>query len=236
MTFSRALPASLLLTAALLLAAAPSVPAESAVPADPHAGHDGSGAAAKVSAGDPGRGQTFYQVCQTCHGPEGQGDPVQRAPQIAGQHEWYVVTQVSNFRAGVRGAHPQDTTGAQMRAMSMTLPNAQGVLDVAAYIQTFPDRRAPRTMQDGDVARGEELFRQCAVCHGVDARGNPVFGAPRLLGQADWYLLTQLQKLKAGIRGHHPDDDRGLQMSSVAQMLRDEADMKAVIAYLATLP
>jgi hypothetical protein len=38
----------------------------------------------------------------------------------------------------MRGAHPDDVYGAQMRAMSLTLADTTAMLDVVAYIKTLP--------------------------------------------------------------------------------------------------
>jgi len=186
--------------------------------------------------GDPQAGAQYYAVCKTCHGDQGEGNPKQNAPRIAGQQQDYLLRQVTHFRAGVRGAHPGDAFGAQMRAMSMTLPSDQAVRDVVAYVSTFPDH-ATKASLHGDLERGREIFRQCAACHGAQGLGNAAFGAPRIAGQWDWYLLRQLQNLRVGVRGHHPDDHYGLQMSSVVSgLLQEDEDMRAVIAYLESLP
>jgi hypothetical protein len=37
----------------------------------------------------------------------------------------------------MRGTHPQDTTGAQMRAMSLTMEDDRAMRDVVAYIRTL---------------------------------------------------------------------------------------------------
>jgi hypothetical protein len=38
----------------------------------------------------------------------------------------------------MRGVHPDDIYGAQMRAMSMTLVDTTAMLDVVAYIKSLP--------------------------------------------------------------------------------------------------
>jgi cytochrome c oxidase subunit 2 len=48
-----------------------------------------------------------------------------------------MLTQLVNFRAGVRGAKAGDTSGALMRPMSMTLADEQAMRDVIAYITTL---------------------------------------------------------------------------------------------------
>lgn len=189
----------------------------------------------QASTGDPAAGRALYQVCKTCHGEAGEGNRALRAPQIAGQADWYMIRQLRNFKRGVRGASPADVTGAQMRAMAMTLLDEQAVRDVVAFVGTLPGKRPSASIQ-GNAEHGREIFRQCAVCHGEGAQGIELFGAPRLNVQADWYLVAQLEKLKAGIRGRHPADHRGLQMSTVTALLENEDDVSDVVAYIGSLP
>ena len=59
------------------------------------------------------------------------------APALAGRTDWYLVTQLRNYRAGLRGADPADSSGQQMRAMAATLPDEAAVNDVVAYIDTL---------------------------------------------------------------------------------------------------
>lgn len=56
----------------------------------------------KVTAADAKRGAELYQACITCHGEKGEGNPEQEAPKIARQHDWYIVTQLKNFREKTR--------------------------------------------------------------------------------------------------------------------------------------
>ena len=55
-----------------------------------------------------------------------------------------------------------------------------------------------------DMARGGELYKQCIACHGDKGDGNPAQKAPRLSGQHDWYILKQLQDMKAGVTRKNP--------------------------------
>jgi cytochrome c553 len=90
-----------------------------------------------------------------------------------------------------------------------------------------------------DVERGAELFQLCAQCHGGDGGGRQAFLAPNLTGLPEWYLLGQLRNFHSGLRGMHPDDFAGLRMYPMAKTFRGEsadADMQAVVAYIATLP
>ncbi len=58
---------------------------------------------------------------------------------------------------------------------------------------------------------------------------------PPLANRSDWYLLDQLKKFKAGIRGADPRDPIAIMMRSMAMTLADEQAMKDVIAYIGTL-
>ena len=52
----------------------------------------------------------------------------------------------------------------------------------------------------GDAARGEAEFEVCAVCHGEQGEGFEKYGAPRIGGQEDWYIVTSLKNFRAGLR------------------------------------
>ena len=91
-----------------------------------------------IADGDAAKGKVFYdQVCKTCHGPDGSGIEAMNGPAINHGSDWYQLTQIKNFKAGVRGADPKDTTGMLMRPMAMTLPDDQAIRDVVAYITTL---------------------------------------------------------------------------------------------------
>ena len=86
----------------------------------------------------------------------------------------------------------------------------------------------------GDANKGKTLYMTCGACHGVGGMGNEALGAPKLAGQSGWYLVAQLKKFKAGIRGSHPEDTWGKAMAPMAKMLGD-ADAEDVVAYILTL-
>lgn len=87
--------------------------------------------------GDANAGRQLYTTCAACHGRNGEGNEALGAPQLAGQNDWYLVTQLQNFKAGYRGSHPEDTRGAQMQPMARTLSNEQAIRNVVAYINTL---------------------------------------------------------------------------------------------------
>ena len=89
----------------------------------------------KGSAND---GQRLYvSTCGACHGPDGRGLQATNAPGLKGMSDWYLVTQLKNFKQGIRGAHPQDMHGSQMVLMSKILPDDLRIDDLVAYINTL---------------------------------------------------------------------------------------------------
>ena len=89
------------------------------------------------ASGDVSKGKSYYTVCITCHGQNAEGYRALNSPKLAGQHDWYLIRQLQNFKSGVRGGHPQDIYGLQMRPMAQTLADDQAIQDVVAYIKTL---------------------------------------------------------------------------------------------------
>ena len=87
--------------------------------------------------GDNVAGRQAYQSCAACHGAQGMGNEALGAPQLAGQNDWYLVTQLKNFKAGYRGTHPEDRYGSQMVPMAQMLADDQAIINVVSYINTL---------------------------------------------------------------------------------------------------
>jgi cytochrome c oxidase subunit 2 len=184
--------------------------------------------------GNPAAGQPLYAICATCHGAQGEGNQALNAPKIAGQSAWYLRRQLRSFKEGIRGAHPDDVYGQQMAPMTATLVDERAIENVIAYIQTFPDTPAEATVT-ADLDRGRSLYVSCSACHGVNGRGNASTNAPRAAGMSDWYLARQLKNFKQGIRGGHPHDLYGQQMSLMSVTLVDDQAIDDVVAYVTSL-
>ena len=99
-------------------------------------------------------------------------------------------------------------------------------------------RRYAQTLQQakGDVAAGQAAYAVCSSCHGAKGEGNKDLGAPKLAGQGAWYLTRQLHDFKSGVRGTQEQDTYGKQMVPFAATLVDEAAVRNVVAYIASLP
>ncbi len=85
---------------------------------------------------------------------------------------------------------------------------------------------------------GQELYASWTSCHGPDGYGNSTkhVEAPAIAGLPAWYLEAQFYKFRTGVRGAHPDDFAGLRMRPMSRQMLNDAEIKAVVAYVAALP
>lgn len=178
----------------------------------------------------------LYTTCVACHGAKGEGNKALNAPAIASQEAWYVARQLNNFKAGIRGAHPKDMYGMQMRPMAMTLPNEDAINKVSEHIASLPaPAKEDMAGFGGDAAKGKTLYVTCTACHGAKGEGNKALNAPKIATLPSWYLVRQLQNFKAGIRGADPKDTYGAQMRPMSMTLANDQAIKDVVAYIKSL-
>lgn len=193
-------------------------------------------------------GQQLFTRCINCHGKDAQGMTAGtlKVPSIAGLDAWYIEGQLNKFRSDVRGAHPEDTKGLMMRAMSRSLANDAEVKAVAAYIASLP-RKVEQHDPSANIERGKQLYTMvCLACHGANSQGNPDpnIHAPSQVALESWYIQEQLVKFRTGVRGSLKD----LEALRMVPMVRDalpamakglgatvaEAD-RDILAYINTL-
>lgn len=94
--------------------------------------------------GDPARGLELSRYCLRCHGERGQGYKAPKiikyrshyGPRLAGQHDWYLIRQIQNFRDGLRGSN-EDKPTLYMQSEVKSLTKEQDILDLVAYIGTL---------------------------------------------------------------------------------------------------
>ena len=80
------------------------------------------------------KGEVHYKLCIACHGADGKGNAQLKAPGLVKRSDWYLLTQLRNYKTGVRGNDPKrDPVGMTMRPITMML-DEQAMLDVVAYI------------------------------------------------------------------------------------------------------
>ncbi len=171
-------------------------------------------------AADREAGRKKAQACVACHGPGGVStNPA--VPSIAAQPKQFITTQLVMFREGNR----KDPL---MSPIAANMSNAD-INDIAEHLTTLPLAPASRTSGEAIVATGKRLTEQyhCVSCHGPALMGQQHI--PRLAGQQQQYLLTQLRGFRAGTRF-----DMDGNMSAAVQGLSD-ADAQVLASYLSAL-
>ena len=143
---------------------------------------------------------------------------------------WFTPTRIGSY----------DALCEQLCGMAHFTMRGRVVVDTEADFQGWlarqPTFASARAEVAGDAAAGQAAYAVCSACHGPQAEGNPQLNAPKLAGQASWYLVRQLQDFKRGIRGGGGKDTLSTQMVPFAATLPDDAAIKNVVAYIATLP
>ena len=174
--------------------------------------------------------------CSACHGPAGEGVRALGGPALTQLSADYLARQLTHFVTGIRGTHSDDNAGKRM-ALSVANLSEDDIPGLATLITTELPPAQPTSTIAGDAARGEDYYINiCSACHGGNALGNDLLGAPALAGVSDWYLKSSYQGYLEGTRGHHPDDSYGAQMARLAPALARGGDINDVIAYIAMLP
>ena len=177
----------------------------------------------------------FKQVCAQCHGPRGQGRVDLKTPSIAGLPDWYVKIQIGKFQKDWRGTKPEDVQGVQMHAIARTL-DPEAIRDVSGYIESLKLIPTKVTLKGGNSKRGAELYRDlCMECHRFNGRGELAFRSSQLIGLQDWYIVSQLKKYRAGLRGAEKEDLDGTKMLRITNQMTDDnfIDLSAHLAELA---
>jgi cytochrome c553 len=138
--------------------------------------------------------QRYAQVCASCHGVDGKG-AANLAPSLAGQHSFYVITQLFLFKNERR-------SNVAMNALIKEFNNddLRGFSDL---IGKFPALSAQPNSDIPDPLRmtqGKELANkhQCMSCHGGQLSGGQQ--VPRLAGQHEDYLKRVLTEFRQGKR------------------------------------
>lgn len=183
----------------------------------------------------PERGAALWDTCAACHCDAGEGNRAYHAPAIAGMPEWFVTSQLTKFKEGIRADHPDDVAGLRMRPMARSLMLEGDLESISEHVASMPAVTPAPTYLEPDLEAGKASYMVCTACHGPDGRGNEALKAPSLVGQSDWYLVAQLQKFKSKIRGSNAKDVEGAQMLGMAATLKDEQAMINVIAYAQSL-
>ena len=178
--------------------------------------------------GDAAAGQAKSAICAACHGADG-NSMVPNWPRLAGQHEQYLVRQVTLIQSGARPVP-------EMLGIVPGL-SAQDIADLAAWFSS--QSSSGGVADESQVALGERIFRAgnaesgvpaCMACHGPAGEGNPLAGYPALAGQHAVYTSNMLTRFRKG-ENWGQDDASSQVMNGVAAELTDE-EITAVASYI----
>jgi len=178
--------------------------------------------------GDASAGQAKSAICAACHGADG-NSMVPNWPKLAGQHEQYLVRQVSLIQSGARPVP-------EMMGIVPGL-SAQDIADLAAFFAS--QTKAGGVADEAQLVLGERIFRAgnaesgvpaCMACHGPAGEGNPLAGYPALAGQHATYTGNMLTRFRKG-ENWGQDDASSQVMNGVAAELTDE-EIAAVSSYI----
>jgi cytochrome c553 len=173
-------------------------------------------------------------ACAPCHGAQGEGTKDVYFPRLAGKPAGYLFNQLESFKDGRRHYPP-------MNYLLEFLPDPF-LKEIAQHFaeQHPPNEPPPIPEVSQDVLRhGQELATNgasereipaCVSCHGKQFTGIEP-GIPGLLGLRTTYISAQLGAFRYGTRTALSPDC----MQIVAARLTED-DVKAVAAYLASLP
>lgn len=174
-----------------------------------------------VAAGDPAAGEAQAPVCAACHGQDGATGLDPSYPNLAGQNERYLTSQLEMIRDGVRDI--------PLMAGQLTGKSDADLANLAAYYASLPPKIGQAAGDDASLAQAEQIYRggiadkgvpACSACHAPTGSGNAPAGYPHIGGQASVYTVAQLTAYREGER--RTDDGYGGMMRGVAGGLTDK--------------
>ncbi len=149
--------------------------------------------------------RNLFQVnCAQCHGSDGGG--AKGFPNLTdGNWQW--------------GGDPDTVVQTIMAGRMAVMPpwgpvlGAQGVDQVVAYVQQLSGQQADASL----AGAGKTIFEtNCAACHGIDGKGNPMLGSPNLTDDI-WLYGSDSATLHATVT-----NGRNGQMPAFAERLGPE--------------
>ena len=208
-------------------------------------------------------GKVVYEsTCKACHGENGEGGTqTGNGPNLTILDEEYFRKHYTMIMEGKR-SRTDNAEGKIDGAKNMkdTLEKAIIPADYTPekdkkftaehyelaikYVLSLPEASSKHATEadtaayGGDAAAGKLKYAICATCHGPNGEGgkfNPTAPAPRIAGQADWYVIHQVKNFKENVRGNDPSDVPAMQMKAMSMTLATDKDIKDVAAYIKTL-
>lgn len=180
----------------------------------------------RTGSGDPVAGKEKSQICQGCHGMNGNSTD-ELIPKLAGQYDDYIIKQMRNYQAGIRSHEI-------MNGMAAPL-SEKDLADIAAYFADqaimkgkggTPNEKGKNIYLKGNIS---EMVMTCVYCHGDGGKGiNPSTGMyPVIGGQHKAYLMKQLKDFREDNRMNSPN----IIMNRIVRSLSD-SDLDALAEYI----
>ena len=164
--------------------------------------------------------QLFGDNCAVCHGVDGRGRT--NYPDLT-DDDWLwgdsVEAIAETMRVGINSDHPESRMGQMLAFGRDGLLDRDQVLLVSAYVFSLsnPDYSTPETVDRIDAGR-EVFVANGASCHGEDAKGMRVVGAPNLTDQHWIYggdMASIVTTVHGGRQGHMPTWDERLTAAEI---------------------
>ena len=138
----------------------------------------------------------FGNNCAACHGSDARGS--RGFPNLADK-DWLYGGNPETIEASILHGR-----SGFMPPLGAALGGEEGVAQVAAYVRSLSGQNADSSM----IEAGKVKFKtMCTACHGVDAKGNPLMGAPNLTDTIWLYGGTQdivQETIRLGRNGKMP--------------------------------
>jgi cytochrome c oxidase cbb3-type subunit 3 len=140
----------------------------------------------------------FANTCFACHGSDARG--ASGYPNLT-DNDWLYGSTPNDIKHSITNGR----TG--MMPASAAMFDEQGLKDIVAYVLSLSDRNS----KEGDAETGKAKFMFCAACHGPEAKGNPLLGAPNLTdgvwlyGGSEKAIANTISKGRSGVMPAHKD-------------------------------
>jgi len=177
-----------------------------------------------ASAGDAAAGAQKAAICGACHGATGNSvNP--EWPNLAGQHESYIVAQLQAFKQAKRDNPLMMPNAAALSDQDMQDLGAHFASQALAGLEADPSnyRTGEKLYRGGD---SERKLPACIACHGPQGKGNGPARYPALRSQHAVYTYNQLKAFAEGRRSTPGNDI----MQVIAARLTDD-EMRAIASY-----
>lgn len=183
-----------------------------------------------AQAQDAKAGEKKVAMCIGCHGIAGYQasfPEIHKVPMIAGQNAKYIASALHAYAKGER-RHPT------MRGIAGSL-NDQDIADVAAFYEQQAQAPAVPDTPVEAPAQVAELLKKgaCISCHGANFIKPIDPSYPKLAGQHADYLSVALKAYKTE---GNPNVGRGNAIMAGQVKQFSNAELKAIAAYIASLP